>query len=271
MTVRSLYEFADYKDFLRDFVGPRTQRSGLRLALARATRCQPTYVSQVLYGQSHFSLEQGQSLAGLLALNTEDLHYFLLLIQKARAGTGELRVYFETQLAALQARRLTLTERLGTRNELGELEQSVYYSSWHYAAVHIAVTIPSLRTIPALMNCLGIQKKRIAEVIEFLQRVGLITNERGLLLPGSAFIRLGNNSPYIVKHHTHWRVQAVDSLERESLTDLHYSSVVSLSEGDVRKLKDRILGFISECVKTIQVSPEEKLYSYCIDFFDLGR
>ena len=51
-------------------------------------------------------------------------------------------------------------------------------------------------------------------------------------------IFLGNDSPLTPKVHANWRVRSIDSLERETQQELHYSSVVSLSASDVKQLLD---------------------------------
>lgn len=66
-------------------------------------------------------------------------------------------------------------------------------------------------------------------------------------------------------------MRAIDSLEGESTLDLHYSGVVSLSKKDVAKVKDNLLNAIKENIEIIQDSPEEEVYSFCIDFFNLGK
>jgi hypothetical protein len=67
------------------------------------------------------------------------------------------------------------------------------------------------------------------------------------------------------------RLQAIESMDQEDVLDLHYSAVVSLSEKDVRAIKEKILEHIKENVSQIRDSKEEKLYCYTVDFFNLRR
>jgi len=85
-----IYDFGDYKTYLHTKVGPRTTRKGIRGALARTLRCQPTYVSQVLYGRAHFSLEQAELVSDFFGHTSDERHYLILLLQKDRAGTKRL-------------------------------------------------------------------------------------------------------------------------------------------------------------------------------------
>ena len=266
-----VYDFSDYKSFLRSRVGPSNSRRGVKIAISKALKCQPTYVSQVINGGSHFSLEQGEVLSGFFGFTTDEKHYFLLLIQFARAGTKALEQYFKLQLDELRNRRLILTKRLGSGTLIQKEEQFVYYSTWQYAAIHMALTIPSLNTAKKIAEHYGISLKRTAEVLEFLCKSGLAKREGTFFQVGISQIRLGNDSPNILKHHTNWRMRAVESLDRESLKDLHYSAVVTLSQKDVVKIKDKLLETISELLKDIRSSKEEESCALTLDFFNLSH
>lgn len=267
-----LYDFSNYKPYLEYRVGFKNQRRGLKSELAVFLRCQPTYISQVLHGKAHFSLEQADLLNQFFGHSKEEAQYFLLLVQKDRAGTSSLQHHFEEQLEAILKKRMNLTERLGKKAELPKEDQSQYYSSWHFAAIHIALTIPDLQTNKALSEYFRLPIKKVNAVLEFLVKTGLAKSTGdGQFQAGATMIRLGNDSPNILKHHNNWRQMAVDSLDREELGDLHYSSVVSLSRRDALKIKDRILDWLKKDLEIIKESKEENLYSYCIDFFHLKR
>jgi len=271
MEVKEIFEFKTYKEFLRVKTGPSTLRLGVKTAMAKALKCQPTYVSQVLNGTAHFSLEQGDLLSDFLGLINEEKHFFLLLLQRDRAGTKRLEQYFTDQIEQVLTRRLVLTNRLGKENSITPEHQSIYYSSWHYAAIHIALTIPELRQPAALARALGLPLKRISETLDFLCRTGLARQVDQKYILSKTTLRLGRDSHNILKHHTNWRTKAIESLDREEITDLHYSAVVSLGKEDVVKLKDHMLKFIAETIREVRNSKEEELYCYCIDFFDLTR
>jgi hypothetical protein len=82
---------------------------------------------------------------------------------------------------------------------------------------------------------------------------------------------LGNDSKNILKHHTNWRLQAAESLDREELKDLHYSGVVSLSAADATKVKNIFLESIKASQSVIKDSKEEELCAVIIDFFSLKK
>src|SRR6185312_16823085 len=116
----SIYEYSDYKAYLRSKVGDKAARRGLKSALAKALSCQPTYISQVLNGHAHFSSEQVMDLNEFLGHSQDEGHFFLLLVQKDRAGKQSLRKYFQAQIGAILDQRMVLHKRLGAQTTLSE-------------------------------------------------------------------------------------------------------------------------------------------------------
>jgi uncharacterized protein (TIGR02147 family) len=268
---KNLYDFHDYRSYIAAVVGPQNTRKGIRGAIAKVLQCQSTYVSQVLYGRANFSLEQGELLSEFLGHTQDERHYFLLLLQKERAGTKRLEKYFVEQIDDIHRKRMVLTDRLGSKNQLSKENQSIYYSSWQYSAIHVALTVPGLNRAQVLSEFFRIPLKRVSELLTFLCESGLAVRRGEQFDPGTVQMRIGNSSHNIVKHHTNWRNQAVDSLERETISDLHYSGVVSLSQADVFLIKDRLLDFIRDSLKTVRDSKEEELYVLCLDWFSMRK
>lgn len=270
-TEKQLFDFVDYKSYLSAKLGAKSARRGLKSALAKALFCQPAYISQVLNDHAHFSLEQAYDLNEFLGHTKEESHFFILLLQRDRAGKKNLKSYYSEQIQEVLNRRMSLTKRLGTQNTLSEEDKNTYYSSWHYLAIHIALSVPYLQTKEALVQYFQLPLKKVLTILEFLVSVGLAQQVGDKFTTDNSLIRIGSESSHIQKHHSNWRNQAVDSLDREDLYDLHYSAVFSLSQSDIRKLKDKMLENIKEYVSVIRESKEEEVYSLCLDFFSLSK
>lgn len=271
MAIHSIFDYQNYKTFLRAKAGPKDSRSGVRAAIAKYLNCQQTYISQVLYKDADLSLEHAEKLVGFFEFDPEEKNYWLLMVQVERAGTVSLKNYFREQMNELVRKRLTITERLGKNQKLSEHQQAVYYSSWQYAAVHVALGIPELQTYSQLKNYLNIQPDRLTEILNFLCTTGLASKKDNKYLTGEVQVRIGKDSPLVVQHHGHWRQQAIESLEREEITDLHYTGVISLSEKDVTKLKNHLMETIRTSLEIVRPSKEEKLYNLNIDFYHLKK
>lgn len=265
---KNVFEFAHYRPYLAARLEAKGAR-GHKTQIATAMSVQPTYISQVLQESAHLSLEQAEAANNFLNHTAQESHFFMLLLQKDRAGTKTLREYFKKQLDEILKSRMVLIERLGKSQQLAEKDRSWYYSSWVPSAVHIATTVPTLRTIELISTALQMPSEKVLEALERLEEMGLVRKEGFEFYPGLQEIRLGKDSHYILKHHTNWRLKAMQSLELEKIQELHYSGVVSLSKGDVDRIKDRLLEVIKDSIEIVKGSKEEELFCLNLDFFSL--
>jgi hypothetical protein len=182
-----------------------------------------------------------------------------------------LAAYFQDHLNEILRRRLILSKRLGEKVVLNEQSQSVYYSSWIYAAIHISLTIPKLRTREAIATFLKLPLKKVSSALDFLCSVGLARDQGPGYSVGETQVRLSSESYNLIRHHSNWRTQALEALDREELADLHYSGVISLSRDDVIKVKNILLEAISQSQNVVRDSREEELYAVALDFFTLRK
>ena len=176
----SVFDFSDYKLYVANRVGAFRSRSGQKVALARAIGVQPTMVSLVLNGNSHFSLEQAERVNHFLGHTESESDYFFLLVQEARAGTQQLQSYFKAKRVDLLESRQEVINRLGKRAVLSKENQGIYYSSWHFAAFHIAVSVPSLRSRETIANFFKVPIEKVTDVMEELVKMGLVTDSDGV-------------------------------------------------------------------------------------------
>lgn len=274
----SLFSHKDYRAFLNEKLPPRGASRGMRQALAKKLNCQSAFVSQVISGRAHFSLEHALGVSRFLNFSDLETRYFLFLVQLDRAGTPELQSYFRREIQKLRSQRQEVKERISeVDGELSRDDQLVYYSSWHYAAIHILCSVPKANTATQLASVLCLPMRRVRECLEFLVRTQLLveapakaSQSEKTYHVGVVRIHLGRESPMIGQHHMNWRMKAMESLDRNSKQDLHYSLVVSLSEKDQRKIYDLLLDAISSVEKVAAPSAEEKLGVFCMDFFEVG-
>jgi len=111
--------------------------------------------------------------------------------------------------------------------------------------------------------------KQISDVIDFLIQSGLVVRTSDSFELGATRIHLPADSPWIAKHHANWRFQAVRSLEKgEVADDLHYSSIVTLSVEDSKKIREILVQTLENAKSIIKISVEEKAQCLSIDFFE---
>ncbi len=269
---KNVFDYKDYKAYLKATIlaKPKGGR-GIRLALARSIGCPVSHISQVLTGSSHLSMEQAEGVNEYFGHTLEEANFFLLLLQYSRAGTHALRNRLDSQIQQTLEKRLILKERLGIKATLSVEDQSTFYSSWIYGAIHVMLSIEKFQTKESIANYLGISIKRVGEILEFLSSIGLaVPIESGRFKIGTNRIHLGNDSPLISKFHTNWRMQAIRSLDHDrSKEDLHYSSAVTLSDDDCMRIKSLLVNTIDEIKQIIKGSKEEGAHCFSVDFFKL--
>ncbi|OFZ20511.1 MAG: hypothetical protein A2X94_10780 [Bdellovibrionales bacterium GWB1_55_8] len=263
----SIFEFTDYKAYINATLEANSKKRGGRSELARSIHCQPGYVSRVLGGSIHFSLEQADSVNQFFGHSEDESQYLLLLVEWNRAGSTHLKAHLEKQISRFQKDYLNLKNRLKIENRLEEKDQTRYFSSWHYAAIHTLLSIPQFQNKERISKQLHIRLNRVSQVIDYLVRTGLIAFDGKKYSTGVSRLHLGNDSPLISKHHINWRIQAIKTLEHEDLDDLHYSSVVSLSNADVQTIKSILIKSVEAAKAVIKDSKEETVACFNVDFF----
>ena len=175
----SIYEFRDYKNFVVQWMErmPNSGR-GQRKILADAVGCQTPFITHVLSGEYNFSLEQAEGCARFMGLSEAEAEFFLLLVIKHRAGTKALENLANRQITQRREAQTVLKKRVGVKERMRLEDQLRYYSSWHYAAIHIACLIPQLTNVEALQKYFRLPLQQILSTLEFLTEHGFIEATR---------------------------------------------------------------------------------------------
>ncbi len=268
----NVFDFTAYKTYLIAAIdAEREIRKGAQSRLAEHLGCQSAYLSMVQKDRADLSVEQAAAVNIFFHHNERESHYFLLLVQKERAGTSVLKKYFDRQIEDVLSENSTLTKRLVYSQILSEEHCAIFYSAWYYTAIHLALTVPSLRRREAICQYLRLPQETVNHVLEFLLGSGLATQDGGEYFVGPTRIHLGKDSPFINPSHSNWRLQAVQTLQRPIQDNFHYSSVVSASAKDMPKIREIMIRAIESIRAVVKESPEEDLLCYNFDLFSLKQ
>ena len=104
-------------------------------------------------------------------------------------------------------------------------------------------------------------------MMQFLTDTKLIIVEGPLYKMGPQRTHLESSSPLIQKHHSNWRLKALqrsDSLDPE---ELMYTSPVSLSREDFKIIREDLVLMIKKVLDRVHPSPAEEVACLNIDFF----
>ncbi len=266
----SVFDYRNYKEFLKAWCELPEAGKGIRGRLSTHLRCQPSFFSQVLNGKPDLSLEQAYRASSFFKFTDEETEYFLLLVQRAKASDHDLIRYFDSQIVARLSVRTKITSRVKAGVGLTLEQQTRYYSSWIYSAVHILAALSETNRREAIAKHLRVSRSRINAVIDFLISCGVLFEEpSGRLILGEVRMHLPQGSVMLPKHHENWRQRAVASMDEPGKDDLHYSLVMGLSEEDVMKVRDFVLDLISKTEAVLNESKEKKACVLGLDFFEI--
>jgi uncharacterized protein (TIGR02147 family) len=263
--LKALFEYYNYKHYLNDYTSSKNR--GEKSKISEALRCHIAYVSQVLNGDAHFSLEQADLLNHYLGHSDEESDFFLLFVSHARAGSESLRKRFDDKIKKILKDRLSLENRLKTKKLLPPEHHGIYYGAWYYSAIHLLISIPQFQTRDKIADHLGLPMNQVMKALNFLVETGLASFFQGKYRSGQVGLHLQNDSPWLSRHHSSWRIQSMHKAEEQDSKNFHYTSVVSLSAHDAIEIRKLILESIENIRGIVRNSPEEKVYCYLIDLF----
>lgn len=275
MTYISIYEFSDYKKFILHWIEQTpNQGRGQRIKLAEAIGCQTPFITHVLSGSYHLSIEQAEACSRWLGLTSEDAEYFMLLVLKQRSSTKSSADFFQKQLNQKKSEHNILQKRIQVEQGLAPEIQNQYYSHWDYAAVHMALLNPQNRTAETLENLLGLHRSRINMILQFLLQAQIIEveNKKGSspqFIVKNPMVHLEKHSPVLSQHHTNFRLKAIDQIRESSADQVHYSGVISLSRKDFEWVSSQLAQFLEDIGKKLKNSADEELAILNFDWFNL--
>ncbi|RYZ73376.1 MAG: TIGR02147 family protein, partial [Proteobacteria bacterium] len=259
-----IFDSPDVQSFLNRRLTslPKNGHGELR-RMAKATGIHTTTMSQIYKGDRALSLEQAHDIAEDLGLSPLEKKYLLALVHRERAGTQKLRSFFEDELKELREGRDRISMVVKKDKTLTADERAQFYSNWYYAGIAVLSSIPKLQTVEALATHTGLTKTRLKEAIEFLVKSGISVSKNGRLSHGTKSTHLESSSPLIARHHGNWRVKAMEKHPNLSEDEVAYSSPMSLSEQDAKRIRKMIVAFVKEVAAIRDPSPCEE--AYCLN------
>lgn len=74
-------------------------------------------------------------------------------------------------------------------------------------------------------------------------------------------------TPFVIRHHSNWRLRAINSLENTNTEELNLTAPMSISKKDFQIIREKIVKLIQESVEVAKASKAEDLAALTIDFF----
>lgn len=265
----SIFEFSHYRDFLKSrIVKLPNQGRGEASRMARHLGVHSTLLSLILSGERELTLEQGFDLTDFLGLTELESEYFILLIQSARAGSVRYKAFVKKKMASVRESANKIVNRFEHDMQLTEEQRSIFYSSWLYSAVRLfASTNVSGVSLDQIQEKFRLARVQTLSILEFLISCGLVRQSDGAYLIGTHRTFLEQGSPHLLKHHSNWRIKAIQKSDRLDQKELMFTSPVSISSSDFEKVREEIAELLKRFSKTVKESPAEDIACLNIDLF----
>jgi uncharacterized protein (TIGR02147 family) len=263
----NLFSFDSYKDFLKDYVRLH-KRPGLMSELAKAATCDRTYLSQVLSSKVQLTPDHTLALADYFNFNEQESDFFLFLVLFERASNPAIRQTLKKKIQKLRLECLALSKQIKNQSEVDELSEAQktrYYSNWLWSAVHLLTGIPDFQTIDSISNRLSVSHRKVQEVLEELQKMGLIKRTSQKWVHTGKNLHISSGSSHNAINHLNWRMKAVE--QSNDSKSVHYSNVFSMAKKDWEELRQTLVSFIEKQRDFIHASGADDLYCFCCDLF----
>lgn len=264
----NIFEFSDYRGFIKSWLEEaKAQKTSNLTRLAEAAMVHPTFLSHVLAGTKELSLEQAALISEYMNLTHLEQDYFFAIIHIDRAGNQKLKKYWLTKKQELEKQKNKLSERFDKHRQLSHEQRAIFYSSWIYAAIWAATAIDNGQTLNQIAEKIRISRNKAEEIVSFLLETGLCTDDKGIIRMGETHLHIPNESPLVVKHHTNWRMKAVQKMDTRESVELFFTSPMSISVKDFDVIRERLNIALKGIVDIAKESPAEEIVCLNIDFF----
>ena len=266
----SIFEFKDYRAYIETRLKSDEFGRGGKAKLAEHLSCQPSFVSQVLKGKSSFSLEQGFKLNAFFKHNLLEKEFLMILIELDRAGTADLRSYFDSKREEL-VEKSKLIENQMSYDQLSEADTIAYYNNWNCILIRNLLDIPSLRTVKALKQKLKISESEFLEAFDFLREKGLIhEQENGELRQGHMRLHVKKKSPLAKYANITARLQMIKNYEKANSNSLNYGHYMTLPKKSFAIFKQRFVDLIVDLNSHLDEQTEpEMMAALIVDFMEI--
>jgi uncharacterized protein (TIGR02147 family) len=266
----NVFEFSEYRLYIRNWLEYSKGIKGFNLTkLAEVIQVHPTFLSHVLAGTKDLSLEQAALMSQHFSHTRLEQEYFFNVLQLNRAGTPLLKDILLKRKKEIENERNKLSSRFQKHKQLSDEQRAIFYSSWIYVAIWAATGISKGQTVSSIATMFSVTRTKAEEILSFLAQTGLCKEENDLFTPGEVHVHVPNESPFVVKHHTNWRIKAVQRMDNRESSELFFSAPMSLGKKEFEIIREKMNSVIKEVVEVVKNSEAEEVVCLNIDFFKI--
>lgn len=264
----NVFNFKDYKTYLKRFFEENKKQRGLSKRMAEAANCQPSYLSQVLSTKAQLTMDQALGAAIFLNFNSAEQDYFLLLVNYERAVTKELQQALKNKITKIQEEQSDIGKKLSRTPPVNSEAMVKYFSSWLYSYIHLLTSIEAYQTLEAIAQKVFLPKEETLNYLQELENLNLVHKDGMRWIHTGKEIHIDSKSSLITYHHQNWRSQSMINAQKGMDVDsIHFSGVYSISKKDFAPIKEKITSLLKEVNQAATQSGSEEIAIFCCDYF----
>lgn len=267
MKAVSIFTAKGYRAFICSWLEAQEQSHGLLSQMCHAMSCQNSHLTRVLKEKVHLTMDHAFRLSTFFHFGKAEASYFLKLVEHDRSGDALFKRQLLDEMNQIKKEQENLAKRF-QQDQIGNLEKEmIYYSSWHWTAIHYITEIVRYQRPAEIAHRLGLNEGFVRKSLEVLEKFALVQKRGEVWQLNSGSIHLPKNSPLNSVQHSNWRNRAV--LRSQDIEDdgLHFTAVQTLSHDDFEKIKHLLLKAIDDYRKIAKPSTPEELICFSCDFF----
>ncbi len=271
-TLPSVYEYVDYRAFMRDHYAACKKvmpQYSFRFLARRAGFTSSNFIKLVMDGQRNLGPQAIEKVAKALKLDEEAAQFFETLVQLNQAPTVAERNRAFERVAA--NRRFRAAKKLD-----GPLFD--YLAHWYYPAIRELAARPDFQEDPlwiAKTVFPEIEPRQAKAALKNLENLGLLVrDDRQRLTRGDASLTTGHEvrSVVVPAYHLQMIERAGQSVTKVPPEERDVSALtVCIRESTLADVKARIRRFREELMERCDSETEpERVYQLCVQFFPLS-
>lgn len=269
--MEAVFEAASYLEILDEFLhSPQSKNRRGVSKLADELNVHPTFISKVLQGKAHFSMEQSIAFCQFAKLKADETEYFVDLVNHDRAGNHQAKQHFAMRLRRHRSLRKNLRERLESSRDLTSQDQWIYFESWLPQAIHALCQTKAMHTVETISQRLRIDPEAVQATTDKLIKMDLIRADGKTFISNADFIHTGKDSPFVKRLHLNWRQKTIsDLLTRTDHEGMHFTGVATMDAATQEKIHSILVQSLEQAKSHIAVAPPKQIYALAIDFYEL--
>jgi uncharacterized protein (TIGR02147 family) len=267
-----VFEYLDYRAFLRDFYQAQKQRGTAfshRAFSRRAGLRSSNYLNLVMKGERDLSAEMAVRFAKGCGLRKTEADYFCELVAFGQARTADERNRCYERLGRF--RQFRKAQQLDT-------VQAAYHATWYMPAIRELAARADFDEDPKWIAATlypPISAQQARDAVTTLCALGLLVrDESGVLRQAERLVTTGAGplGHHIVNYHRTMMAQAMEALDRVPRDERDISSLtLCVNEAALPQLKQRIRAFRQELLQLAELEGEpERVVQINFQLFPLS-